>query len=740
MALKPIINFSSGEASPKLRGRADTVPYNTAAETLENVLGTRYGSVQRTPGRRYVAEVKESDKVQRLIPFVFSTGNAYVLLFGDTDMRVFQSGGSIVESSKAITNITQANPAVVTSASHGYSDGDYVDISGVVGMTEINGKRYVVNNALTNTFELIQDGANVDSTGYSAYTSGGIVERVYEITTPFTTTELPNLKWTQQADTMYIASSTKPLQKLLRTGSTSWSIADIAYDTVAWPPFLDINVTSTTITPSATTGSGITLTSSTAIFTANHVDSYWKITHGSTTGYVKVTGYTSGTSVTADVVVTLGGTSATSDWYEGAWSDERGHPIDVKFHQDRLVALGTTSDPLTVWHSVIGEYDNYNTQVGSTLADTDGFAVTLNAAQVDRILWGYPTDIMNIGTAGGPFTLDVSSATDINQAKLQNENGSADVSPVRIGSFVYYVERSGEIVGEFAFNLDLNIFQTEDITYLNDHVLDSGVKEMAIQRYPDQILWCVLNDGGCATLTREIRQNVRCWTRQEFTGTDVAVENVASIPNGDEDQVWFVVKRTINGTTRRYVEYMEKFEQATQADQFFVDSGLTYSGTATTTLTNLDHLEGETVAILADGAVHPNRTVSGGAITLEFTAEKAQVGLPYTSTIKTMDIELASEIGSAQARIKQISKAYVRILDSLGMEVGDEDTQDPVPFRDSSMPMDAPPMLFSGDREILFPSSADENKFVVVKQTQPLPLHVLGIFLKMLVSTGGAPA
>lgn len=741
MALKPIINFSSGEASPKLRGRADTVPYNTAAETLENVLGTKYGSVFRTPGRRHVAQVKDSSDIARLIPFVFSSGSAYILLFGDQYMRAFQSGGQIVETAKTITGITQANPAVVTSASHGYSDGDYVDISGVSGMTEVNGKRYVVAAATTNTFELnTEDGANVNSTGFTAYSSGGEAERVYEIATSFTTTELPNLNWTQKGDLMYIASGTKPLQKLIRTSSTSWAIADIVYDTVAWPPFIDINVTATTITPSATTGTSITLTASTSIFTANHVGSYWKLDHSGTVGYVKVTGYSSGTSVTADVVVTLGGTGATADWYEGAWSDERGHPVDVKFHNGRLKALGTSSDPLTVWNSVIEEYDNFNTQVGSSLAESDAFALELDAAQLDKILWGYPTDIMNIGTASGPFTLDADSATDINRAKQQNENGASSVSPVRVGSFVYYIERSDELMGEFAFNLDLNIFKTKNITYLNDHILDSGVVEMVVQRYPDTIIWCVLSDGGIATCTREIDQQVTCWTRQEFSGTDVAVENVASIPNGSEDQVWFVVKRTINGATRRYVEYLESFEQATQADEFFVDSGLTYSGVATTTLTNLDHLEGETVAILADGSVHPRKTVSSGQITLDYEAEKAQVGLPYTSTIKTMDVELASEIGSAQTRVKQISKVFVRILESLGMLVGDGVTMDPVPFRDSSMPMDAPPMLFSGDREVLFPSGADINKYVVVKQEQPLPLHVLGIYIKMLVSTGGAPS
>lgn len=736
MALKPIINFSSGEASPKLKGRADTVPYNTAAETLENVLVTRYGSAFRTPGTRYVSQVKGSSLVKRLIPFIFSTSQSYILEFGNLYTRFFQGDGSVVETAKVITGITQANPAVVTSNSHGYSNGDYVDISEVVGMTQVNGRRFIAANVATNTFELTdEDGVNVNSTGYTAYGSAGIAERVYQIVTPFTTAVLTKLKYTQQADVMYIASSDKPLQKLSRLGTTSWTIADIVYDTVVWPPFLDINVTATTITPSATTGAGITLTASTAIFLAGHVGSYWKIKHGSTTGYVKIVGFSSTTSVTADVIVTLGGTSGTALWNEGAWSDVQGYPVDVKFSGNRLVVLGTSRKPLTVWESALEEYDNFNIQAGASLADSDAFSFTLSSAQIDKILWGYPTNVLNVGTAGGPFTVDVSSATDINQAKQQNENGAADIDPVRIGPFLYYVERSGEIMGQLAFNFDFESYMTENITYLNDHILSGGVKEMALQKYPDAILWCVLNNGTLATLTREIKQEIKGWTRQTFTGLNVAVENVAVIPNGDHDRVWFIVKRTINGVTRRYVEYLEDIKFDTQADEFYVQSGLTYSGSPTSVLTNLGHLEGQTVQLLVDGSVHPSKTVVSGQVTLDYElVSKAQVGLGYTSTIKTMDIELASEIGSAQTRVKSISKVFIRFYKSLGCKVGDESRQDIVPFRSSSMSMDEPPMLFTGDKEVPFPSDANKNKHIVIIQDQPLPLHVLGIFARMTVS------
>ena len=312
---------------------------------------------------------------------------------------------------------------------------------------------------------------------------------------------------------------------------------------------------------------------------------------------------------------------------------------------------------------------------------------------------------------------------------------ASDVVPVRIGPNLYYVERSGEVMGEYSLSPDyIDVYQTNNMTYLSDHILDSGVKEMALQRYPDQVIWCVRNDGVLATLTREVQNKVQSWTRQVFTGTDVAVENVAVIPNGSTDQVWVVVKRTINSVTRRYVEYFDAGDFATKADSFYVQSGLTYSGASTTALTGLDHLEGEEVSILGDGAVHPNQTVTNGALTLTIAVTKAHVGLPYTSTIRTMDVEMANEQGTAQSRVKTLNRVFVRLYSSLGMLVGTEDSQDVVPFRDSSMDMDDSPNLFTGDKEVPLPSGHARNKHVVIKQEQPLPLHVLGIYVRMKVS------
>jgi len=729
---RPIVNFSGGEASPELYGRTDVVPYFACAKTLENVLVTHYGGAFKTPGTKFVNATKASGAV-KLIPFIYSTGQSYMLEFGNLYMRIFQNGGSVVEGAKSITGgITQANPGVVTANAHGYSNGDVVDISGVVGMTQVNGRRFIVAGAAANTFQLTDEsGNNVNTTSYTAYSSGGSIYRVYQIATPYTTANLSKIRISQQADIMYIDCDGYEPRKLSRFGSTSWTLTTYTYDTFSWPPFLDENATATTLTSTGTTGA-VTITASTGIFTAQHVGAYFRMT---ATGYFKITGYTSATQVSATIIVTLPSAVATAIWAEGAWSDYQGYPQDCKFYENRLYHAATTRKPLNIWGSVIEEYENY--QLGTT--DEDAVAYQIGSNQVDKILWLYPTQILNLGTAGGPFTASSGSSTaPISPTNIsvrqQNENGAANIIPVRIGSYVYYVERSGKVIGQFAYDLNSDSYITDNITYLSTHILSTGVSEMALQKYPYNILWCVLADGTVATLTREQKNEVKGWSRQVFVGTDAVVENVCVIPNGTEDQVWLCVKRTIGGLTKRYIEYVKPHDFGTIENAFFVQSGLTYSGAPATVMTGLEHLNGETVQILADGAVRPDAVVASGSVTLATAASTVHIGLGYTARIETLDIEAGSSTGTAMAKPKLLSKVNVRLKDTVGCSVGTSDSQDIINFRTSADPMDTAIPLFSGDKEVQFPQGWTKEKTVVITQDQPLPLKVLAIYPRILVS------
>ena len=216
--------------------------------------------------------------------------------------------------------------------------------------------------------------------------------------------------------------------------------------------------------------------------------------------------------------------------------------------------------------------------------------------------------------------------------------------------------------------------------------------------------------------------------------TGAIVESIAVIPGDiDEDQVWAIVKRTINGATKRFVEYFTPFDFGSEiTSAFFVDSGLSYSGSAATAISGLAHLEGESVTILADGAAHANKTVASGAVTLDRSCTSAHIGLGYASTLKTMRLEGGGVDGSSQGKVKRIHDVTLRLYRSVGAKIGPSTAEaDLIPFRSSADEMDQAIDLFTGDKFLEFPSGYDSDAFVVVKQDQPLPMTITGIFARL---------
>ena len=203
-----------------MEGRTDFAKYFNGASNIENFVVLPHGPITRRPGTYFVSEIKTSSAKTRLIPFTFSTEQTYILEFGNLYIRFFKDDGQITEGNKVISAITKANPAVVTATSHGYSDGDFVNISGVVGMTEVNGKTFKVSNKTTNTFELQDvDGTNINSSGYTTYSSDGVANKIYQITTEYTTAQLFDLKFAQSADVMYICHPSHEVIKIIKNGS-----------------------------------------------------------------------------------------------------------------------------------------------------------------------------------------------------------------------------------------------------------------------------------------------------------------------------------------------------------------------------------------------------------------------------------------------------------------------------------------------------------------------------------------
>jgi hypothetical protein len=307
---KKIINqnsFTAGELSPRLYSRSETDEYKKGLETATNAIITPHGTIKRRNGTQFIAEVKDSSKQVKLVRFQFSQTTAFILEFGNTYIRFYKDSGQVTEADLSITGITQANPGVVTSASHGLSNGNHVYITSVVGMTEVNNSTvpYVVANKTASTFELTTvGGSNVNTSGYTAYSSGGTINKIYELTSPWSDTEVQSLQYTHYEP-----------RKLVRDGDTDWTLSTMEF---LPPPTYESGYlsTGTTVTPAATSGVGVNFTAGASLFLDGDVGrQIVNLTDGET-GRASITSITSATVAVCDIVEDFTDTNAiaSADW------------------------------------------------------------------------------------------------------------------------------------------------------------------------------------------------------------------------------------------------------------------------------------------------------------------------------------------------------------------------------------------------------------------------------------------
>mgnify|MGYP001334036032 CR=1 FL=1 len=655
-----ISTFTSGEISPRLEGRIDIEKYRSGLSDLTNMVVQPHGGLTRRPGTEYLGPVKDSSVKTRIIPFQFKTTDTYILEFGDQYMRVFRNGLQVLnDDAKTITGATQANPVVITSSSHGYSDGDEIYLDGVEGMTELNGRNYIIANSATDTYSL-QDlfGNDIDSTGYSAYTTGGLTDGIYEEVTPYAAADVFDLRFAQSADIMYFAHPSYAVRTLSRTDHNAWTF--------------DVAVINENNTP-------------------------------------PITG---------------------ADNYPGV----------VTFFEQRLVFAASNNNPQTLWFSKNADYLNFHT---GTHAD-DALIYTIASNQVNNIRYISATRVLTIGTSGGEYVLTTTNNGPITptttQIRKYSNYGSANIEPVQVADVTLFLQRGNRKVREFKYvgEVDTAGYQAPDITVLAEHITSGGIQAFAYQQEPENIVWAVRGDGTLLGLTYRREEAVVAWHKHviggEFNGGQAVVESISTLPTDTgNDELYMIVKRTINGQTMRYVEVMKNFDfGGSSVNSFFVDSGLSYSGPSVSAFSALYHLEGDTVSVLANGASHPSKNVSGGAISLDFSATSAAIGYGYTSSMQTLRLESGSQDGTSQGKPKRIHGITMRLFETVGVEVGNDAGEiDRVFFRDSSMAMDEAVPLFTGDKDIEFQGGFEDDDRIYLQQTQPLPLTILALYPRM---------
>jgi hypothetical protein len=405
----------------------------------------------------------------------------------------------------------------------------------------------------------------------------------------------------------------------------------------------------------------------------------------------------------------------------------------VAFFRERLV-FGTEQK---IDMSVAADFENFadKNDEGEVASDM-AVAIEISSDQVNNIEWMAPSDKLIIGTTGGEFILGEITTDEVlgpGNVKVVQQSvfGSRSVIPVQVGDMVVFIQRAGRKMRELKYDFSSDGYISVDLTVLSEHITNGGITDIVYQQEPHSIIWCVRADGVLLGFTYNKEQEVLGWHRHPIGGGGI-VECLETIPrpDGSQDDLWMIVKRTINGQTKRYIEYLEPdfTENSTIADAFFVDSGLTYSGTPVSTVSGLGHLEGRTVQVLTDGASHPDRVVTSGSVSLQVAASKIHVGLGYNSILQTMRVEAGGEAGTAQGKVKRIQDVVIRFLATLGAKAGpDENTLDEIQFRRGGDPMDAPPPVFTGDKDVEWPNGYDSDGYVTIVQNQPLPMTVVAI-------------
>ena len=746
----PFSNFTAGELSPRLDGRTDVSKYFNGCKTLQNFVIHPHGGASRRPGTKFVREVKTSSNFTRLIPFEFNVTQAYILEFGENYFRIHKDGGTVI------------------------SGGNPVEVATVYTSAQVSEIKFTQSADVMYLVHPSHPVQKITRTSHTAWTISevnflrGPMQHSNTTDTTLTANNRTGSVTITASTSTFVATDVGRLVRLhdgfakITNFASGTSVTATVQENADGRTELMPSYTATTVRfyegdPSSTGlehNDRMTDTAGNFIVEGFKVGQKVTITGASNGGnnvtnalIVQVTADTILFSPSVDLVDEAAGQSVTingvleadKNFSLGAFSATTGHPEAVSFYEQRLVFANTTAQPQTIFFSVAGSFEDFNDGINPA----DALIYTIGSNQVNVIRYLASGRVLIVGTSGGEFAVSASGTTEPisptnAQIKRQANYGSANIQPIQVGNVTMFVQRASRKIRELVYNFDEDSYQAPDLTVLAEHITESGITELAFQQEPDNVVWCVLTNGKFVGMTYRREENVVGWHEQIIGGSfgsgNAVVESVAVIPGDlNEDEVFLVVKRTIGGATKRYIEFFSNFDFGSDVqDAFFVDSGLTYSGSAATTISGLDHLEGQTVSILANGATHPDKTVSSGSVTLDRSVTKAHIGLSYNSTLQTMRIDAGGTEGTAQGKIKRIHDITLRLFRTVGIQVGSSETDlDRIPFRSSANAMDQALPLFTGDKEVEFRGGFDNDGFIVVKQNQPLPATILAIFPRL---------
>lgn len=769
----PILTaFNAGELSPLLDGRVDLNKYSQGAHRLRNFIPTVQGPLERRAGTRWLSYCRDyalAATPSLLVDFVPTSSRPFVLEFADDDnMHVLYNGGRVTGGSLPVDFSAFFSQSDLYAAD-GTVRADWAQSADVMYLT-VPGKLPVKISRLSDTNWTItqfnpdagpwRDPNQVKTLRIYASAQTGSVTLTAS-SAVFTADMVGMLVRLEQEDLTSI-TPWEPGQKnvavnnLRRSDGKTYKAVTLAVG--AQPPNPGVGAAANkwtqtgSVKPIHTEGKAWDGGKDTDFVPGATTDWYtkgveWQFENAGY-GVARITAFTNSTTVTATVLTQMpaavvGAGGASWKWEFGAWAGDAGgtYPSCVCFYRERLTFLGG----LRAWGSVTADFENFaDKDFGEVLADSAWTASVLSD-QANDIQWASAGDVLAIGTTGGEHVCQPASPTEpFGPANIkiseQSAYGSRKVRPVRVGQSTIFAQRGGRTVRELGYDFGSDSFKSTDLTVLSEHITQGGIIGAAFARNPNPIIWYARADGSLVGLTYNKEQDVVGWHLHTVNGGAAPVQGavvcVCVVPSvvGDYDELYMVTRRMDLGApfTQRYaIERMEQPWRETNllADKLYSDAGATYVGAPATVISGLGHLKGREVSVLADGAAHPNVTVSaGGSIDLQRPASNVQVGLPAVAEYESMRLEAGAADGTAQGKTKRITRLVLRFLNTLGAKFGFLGKQlDQVEFRSSAVPMDQAPPLFTGDKPVLFPDGYDTDARIYVKQDQPLPMTLVAI-------------
>ncbi len=426
---------------------------------------------------------------------------------------------------------------------------------------------------------------------------------------------------------------------------------------------------------------------------------------------------------------------ATTSFYTHAFSEDNGYPGAVGLHNLRLWFGGTAKEPNRIRGSVVDDFFNFATGEG----DSDGFDLVLNSNESNLVKWiaSFRQGLV-VGTGGEEWTIqgggdgsEVLKPSNV-QAIRRNRAGSSNIQPIQTRDSLLWVSPTGRKVFEFAYVFTNDAYEAPDMTMRAESITESGIVATAYQSEPDPILWAVTADGRLLGFSYNRQNQITAWFERTTNGLFESIAIVRG--DGDADRVWVVVKRTINGSTKRYLERFyptaQEFDFSTATDFCYLDCAKKITMASGTAVSGLSHLEGAAVKVWADGDTIESKTVASGAITLSAAATSLFVGLAYTSTIQPMPLEFVLQDGTAQGHKFNAQRMQVLFHKSLGGQYKSTSTG-------TAYSLEYPAgttAVFSGRRDQHLKPDWVDAVTLTFLHSDPTPFNMLGYVLKSELS------